>query len=552
MKIYIYSILSLLFILSACEVEDYLQIDQQGVIPVEKTYEQADDETVLSFVAGIYSRVYGSPLDQFGSYNDVTGVVSMRHYLERMSGELANYWLYTESAESAKPFRVFWAYNYGIIYSCNLAIENLPNNNVASQEIIDQAIAEARAIRAIHMMYLVQYYGNPPLADHIMDGTEGNTPAETSWTFIEDELNEVAETLPSKDGQDGQAAIGGRLTKEAVYAYLGKAYLWQKKYSLASNVLYNKVIATDLYALVDDINALNSYTSNFCAEYMWEYEIIDDPTYYTTQNGTLSPTFMNWNLATQYTPDGYYDGNGYGEFAYPSESFGVFMEEHDIVSGTQTSRFKATIASYEDMLDPDRFTYENSEGKGLIEATNLCEGYFRVKGIPLAENIRSGASFWYYDLPVNNWCFMRYAEVLLNYAEAVAMGGEGGAISGLEALNMVRRRAGLTDAPSLDMDNAEYGVKAERRAELFYEGTRFMDLVRWGEGYSTLKDVGKVTPKFYGYTNGINSTPQSKDEWKVEYTETIGEGFVENKNELFPIPHVERSNNPNLEQNPGW
>ncbi len=96
------------------------------------------------------------------------------------------------------------------------------------------------------------------------------------------------------------------------------------------------------------------------------------------------------------------------------------------------------------------------------------------------------------------------------------------------------------------------GNYIERRAELFYEGTRFVDLVRWGEGYSTLKDVGKVTPKFYGYTNGINSTPQSKDEWKVEYTETIGEGFVENKNELFPIPHVERSNNPNLEQNPGW
>lgn len=542
----------LLFTISACETEENLSIDQQGVVPVEKTYVESDDEGVLSFVAGVYSRVYGSALDQFGSYNDVTSVISMRHYLERMSGELANYWLYTESAESAKPFRVFWAYNYGIIYSCNLIIEYLPGNTVASQEIVDQAIAEARAIRAIQMMYLVQFYGNPPLADHIMDGSEGNTPAETSWTFIESELSEVAEALPSKMGVDAQSAIGGRLTREAAYAYLGKAYLWQKKYDLAASTLYHKVIGTGLYALVEDINALNSYTSNFCEEYMWEYEIKDDPTYYTTQNGTLTPTFMNWNMSTQYAPDGFYDGNGYGEYAYASESFGVFMEEHDIINGSQTNRYIATIASYEDILDPARFTYEESDGKGLIEATNLCEGYFRVKGIPLAENIRSGASFWYYDLPVNNLCFMRYAEVLLNYAEAVAMGGADGAVSGLDALNMVRNRAGLEDAPTLDMDNKEYGVKAERRAELFYEGCRFVDLVRWGEGYVTLKDVGKVTPKFYGYNNGLNSTMQSKDEWKVEYTQTIGEGFKENKNELFPIPHVEISSNPSLIQNTGW
>lgn len=552
MKKNIYIIISLFLILISCEVEENLLIDQQGVVPVEKTYQNADDEGVMSFVSGVYTRVYGSPLDQFGSYNDVTSVISMRHYLERMSGELANYWLYTESAESAKPFRVYWAYNYGIIYSCNLIIKYLPDNTEASPEVIDRAIAEARAIRAIQMMYLVQFYGNPPLADHIMDGSEGNTPAETSWTFIETELTEVAEQLPSKSGVDTQNLIGGRLTKEAAYAYLGKAYLWQKKYSLSASILYNKVIATELYGLVEDINSLNSYKSNFCSENMWEYEIKDDPTYYTTQNGTLTPTFINWNTSTQYVPDGYYDGNGYGEYAYPSESFGVFMEEHDIVNGTQSDRFKATIASYEDMLDPNRFTYEEASGKGLIEATNLCEGYFRVKGIPLAENIRSGASFWYYDLPVNNLCFMRYAEVLLNYAEAVAMGGAEGALSGLEALNMVRNRAGLTDALSLDMDNEEYGVKAERRAELFYEGTRFVDLVRWGEGYSTLKDVGKVTPKFYGYNDGLNSVAQSKDEWKIEYTQTIGEGFKENKNELFPIPHVERSNNPNLTQNPGW
>jgi hypothetical protein len=62
------------------------------------------------------------------------------------------------------------------------------------------------------------------------------------------------------------------------------------------------------------------------------------------------------------------------------------------------------------------------------------------------------------------------------------MGGTNGSgLSGLQALNLVRERAGLTDAQSLDMDNVTYGVKAERRAELYFEGSRFIDLVRWGD-----------------------------------------------------------------------
>jgi hypothetical protein len=147
----------------------------------------------------------------------------------------------------------------GIIYWCNMIVENFPKNNVASETLKNRIISEARAIRAIMMMNLVQLWETPPLADHIMTGEEGNTPAEDSWVFIEHELNEAAEGLPSKKGLDGQAEIGGRLTKEAAYAYLGKAYLWQKKYNEAASVLYNKVIATGLYELVPDLAELNRY-----------------------------------------------------------------------------------------------------------------------------------------------------------------------------------------------------------------------------------------------------------------------------------------------------
>jgi hypothetical protein len=147
---------------------------------------------------------------------------------------------------------------------------------------------------------------------------------------------------------------------------------------------------------------------------------------------------------------------------------------------------------------------------------------------------------------------MRYSEVLLNYAEAVAKGGAAGALSGLDALNKVRQRAGLTAAPALDMNNTQYGVKAERRAELFFDGSRFIDLVRWGDAATELTGLGGYNPIFYGYTNGNNGVQQSKANWKIVKNPIISEKFKAGKNELFPIPAVDKNNNPNLVQNPGW
>ena len=145
-----------------------------------------------------------------------------------MSGESANFYTYNEASD-ANTYSYIWSYYYKQCYWCNMIIDRLPANDVCSANVKNQVIAEARAIRAIAMMNLVQLYGNPPLADHILDGTEGNTPAAESWAFIERELTAAAEVLPSKSNKEGQSTIGGRLTREAAYAYLGKAQLWQKK-----------------------------------------------------------------------------------------------------------------------------------------------------------------------------------------------------------------------------------------------------------------------------------------------------------------------------------
>lgn len=548
MKKYIIPILLLFTSLMSCNVTDTLDIPQKGVLPTD-LYKTATDDQTLAFIAAIHYKIRGNVYDD-KFLNKTACAINIRKNLDEMAGEFAQYFPYTETSEGA-TYKKMWSYYYSTIYWCNMIIVNLPENTIASPAVTNQAIAEARAIRAIMMMQLVQLWGNPPLADHIMTGEEGNTPAAESWKFIEKELNEAATGLPSKSGPDGQAAIGGRLTKEAAYAYLGKAYLWEGKYNDAASTLYSKVITTNLYSLVADYSKLNSYTSDFCSEYIWECEIKNDPALALSQAGFMDQT-LNWPAGGINIPDGIDDGAGWNDAAFSSESFGVFMENHDQpASGAKSKRYRGTLCTYEDLLDPTLFTYAKGEKGIKPSGCAFCEGYFRVKLIPRKENMMGGTN-WYNQYMHNNLPYMRYSEVLLNYAEAVAQGGTAGAISGLEALNIVRRRAGLTDAPALDMNNEKYGVKAERRAELFFEGTRFIDLVRWKDLATLAAIDNSYNPSFYGYVNGNNSVQQSKANWKIVKNQMIAEKFKSGKNELFPIPAVDKNSNPNLVQNPGW
>lgn len=547
MKKYILILITVILGISSCDFEKQLDIEQKGVLPVS-LYKTSSDEETQAFIAAIYYRLRGNEWSNF--LEGTSSYLSIKSYFASLGGDFASYPTFTETAESGN-FSKLWSYYYSIIYWCNMIVENLPENEVVSATVKSRVLAEARTIRAIMMMNLVQLWGNPPLADHVMTGVEGNTPAEESWAFIENELNAAAEDLPSKNGLGGQSAIGGRLTKEAAYAYLGKAYLWQKKYNLAATTLSNKVIATGLYKLVDDFNSLNSYKSDFCEEYIWECDIENKGGIELSQAGSADITYT-WDTDALNFPDGFYNGEGWGTSACTSESFGVFMGNHDVLSnGTKSKRYRGTVASYEDLLDGSVYRYSSGERGIKSKGHAACEGYFRVKLIPLWENIMGGEG-WLDQYMHNNLPYMRYAEVLLNYAEAVAMGGSDGSISGLKALNMVRNRAGLPDAPVLDMNNDKYGIKAEKRAELFFENNRFIDIVRWGDAERVLFDMGGYNPTFYGYIDGNNSTPQSKANWKIIKNPILHEKFKSNKNELFPIPAVEMNNNPNLRQNPGW
>ncbi len=545
--------------LASCS-QDFLDIEQQGVLSTANTYTTADDQTTESFISSVYNLIYGTnPFEGLTQYTNwaILEIISDNSINGDKVGDSATAWdpmqEYRATSENTN-YQSFWSYYYTVCYWCNMIIDKLPENQVVSASVKNQVIAEARVLRSWAMMYLVQLFGDAPLADHIMTGEEGNTPASESWKFITDELLDVAQSgaLPTKSGLGGQKAIGGRLTTEAAYAILGKAYLWQNDYSNAAKYLY-KVIESNKYRLVDDFEALNHTSTDYCDENIWEFNVYDSD-YNTSQPGNITTILTSWHCSYVVTPDQFEYRGGWGYGSSPSGEFGEFMEKHDMVDGRQTSRFRGTLVTYEDLFDTSRFSYDNSiNGMGIFNPPlNNNQGYLKIKHEPYVAEMVSGATNQMDSRSAKNLCFLRYAEVLLNYAEAVAMGGQAGsAMSGLEALNLVRRRAGLSDAPALDMNNETYGVKAEKRAELFDEGERFIDLVRWGDASTVLKDKGKTRYYFYGYQNGERSAAQSKAQWKIESTATDSKGW-QDKYKLFPIPYIEILNNQNLTQNPGW
>jgi hypothetical protein len=132
-----------------------------------------------------------------------------------------------------------------------------------------------------------------------------------------------------------------------------------------------------------------------------------------------------------------------------------------------------------------------------------------------------------YDTNPSNWVVLRFADVLLMYAEALNELGRGAeaqaASSGINAggpLNRVRNRAGLTDVSGLNKDALREKILHERRMELAFEGHRWFDLVRVNNGQ-------------YG----------------LNFLHSIGKSNAAEKHLLLPIPQKERDTNPNLSQN---
>lgn len=145
----------------------------------------------------------------------------------------------------------------------------------------------------------------------------------------------------------------------------------------------------------------------------------------------------------------------------------------------------------------------------------------------------------------NTWVEYRYAEILLNYAEAcIELGDEVNLQNGLAALNQVRNRAGLPGRKTANQPEAREFIRHERAIELFGEGHRFFDIRRWMICDKVIKNIYGIRIK--EYVNGDMV-------WLLDYNDKEDDRvWNDNKFYWLPITREEINRAPQLQQNPGY
>lgn len=174
---------------------------------------------------------------------------------------------------------------------------------------------------------------------------------------------------------------------------------------------------------------------------------------------------------------------------------------------------------------------------GLIESWNATKnGYYLKKYLDPATEGQ-------YFQNTNSWVEFRLSEVLLDYAEACIELGGADLQNGLDALNMVRNRAGLPDRVSADQATARTYLRQERTIEFFGEDHRWYDIRRWMIAPSVIKDVFEMKIKQFDNGNW---------EWKYDLGAKADSRSFNTKNYWLPISRDEMNKAPQIVQNPNY
>ncbi len=451
----------------------------------------------------------------------------------------------------------FWGARYQGITTCNLGLERIPNVNM-DENLRKRRLAEVRFLRAFFYFDLVRNFGGVPIMTEYANTGAGveRSSQEECYKFIEDELKLAIPDLPERTQL--AAADLGRATKGAALGILGKAQLYQAKWAEAKATL-KEIIDSGEYRLLANFGDVWSINHNNSEESLFE-----------VQQAYGGDTYSLGGSLTVVTGcrNGVGDGWSWGQ---PTADL-----ENAFIAAGDTERLKWTIIKTmcteiagENQFS--KFVQNNSNVCGIGDAkykeymstfgwTNL--DYYRGYIIDPAQH-KSARIIRKYFVPLEdrpeiynidkiplNHRVLRYADVLLMYAEACAETGDNSQAQW--ALNLVRNRVNLPDVTSTGTELRD-AIRAERRLELAHEQCRLYDLRRWdcSNGKKMMCNVMGPDGSFVKYNTGENADMYEK--WNQIEPSDKGIRFREDRDLLYPIPNyeVEHSNGA-IKQNPGW
>lgn len=469
---------------------------------------------------------------------------------------------------------------WSFIRTINIGLENYGKADVP-QEVIDKYAAEARLFRGWFYADKVSKFGNVPWIDKELniDSPElyaTRTPREEVMANVLEDLNFATTHLPNDWGDGGGP---GRLNRWAALLVKSRVCLfegtWRKYHGGTNPEQWLQEAANAAREIMDNGPYTLYNTGNPASDYNAIHRIPSDLTgvpevmyWRRYERGIFTNHVQSYHRgynggATKSMVEDYLCTDGLPITLSPLYQGDANIED---VFANRDPRLRQTILHPEDV---PVYEYNNNDTRtyprlvGMEGGQRINTGYHIIK---VYDRQTAHATYNTSDTPA---IIMRYGEVLLNYAEAMA---ELGTITQADldmSINLLRERVAM---PPMDLANVPVDprytndgvspliveIRRERRIELFMEGFRYDDLRRWKQGKKLEQpDLGirfddAAVARYAGatvQTTIVDGVPYV-DVYKG--TDWANPVFDENKHYLWPIPLSVIAQNPDIQQNPGW
>lgn len=439
-----------------------------------------------------------------------------------------------------------WNGAYQGIRAANYFLENLPRvqegDPSVSDELASRLGAEARFIRAFLYTRLTMLYGDVPLVTTTLTLDESKqvsrAPTDEVWDFITTELAEIAPHLPLSYGS-GEV---GRITRGAAHAMRARANLYAGRWQEAAEAA-RTVMEMGVYSLHPSYAELFGYDAQNSSEVILDRQHARDIAAHGFFQG-YAPRGMNGNVGispTRTLVDAYETVNG-----LTIEEDPAYDPRNPYANRDPRLDHTLFLPAFSDDVPGETLynglEYDPRPGSGTADEVDVdyqrSKTGFNTQKYVNPEDINDRGNNG------TNFILIRYADVLLMYAEAKIEAGEIDQ-SVYDAINEVRQRADV-DMPPIEPGKSPAElreiVRRERMVELAMEGLRFFDLRRW-------RIAHEVMP---GPIPGMRYIRSGEDEIRTVTYGGVVRAFEEGRDYLWPIPQQERVLNPNLTQNPGY
>jgi hypothetical protein len=545
------------FSLASCK-KDYLDVKNiPADMPIDLMYKRYD------YIQGIVWGAYSYLPDGFGWVDLEAATDDAYHTNANNRSHTFNYGVWNQFNNPDNT----WSYYFNGIYQANLYLQHkgeVDISSVANSIVNNDSTTYKRTVanlkfmegecyflKAFFYFELVKRYGGVPVIDQALDYNDQSTwkdlprnSVDACFKYIVSLCDKAAVIIPDSVRTSSVTSFyeSGRATYGTIKALKARALLY------AASPLYKEAGSTytwaDAAAAARDVIAMNVF--NLDASYANVFGATNDKSVeaiffkrYGAQNA-----FERFNFPIVFE-------NSIGNSVTPSQNF---VDEFEVKNGATSLPFDWTnpthAANPYSNRDP-RFAatviyngvsfksttiqtyYGGNSGQPRLNATKT--GYY------LAKNVNATVDLINSTTTLHQWLYFRYAEVLLNYAEAMynAYGPAGDPLNygmnALQALNKVRTRSTMPALTTVTSD----AIVHERRVELGFEGHRWWDIRRWKKGSVFSNPVRSISITL----NGSNFV----------YTPTKLEDRVYDpaKMNWYPIPQSEITKT-GWEQNPGW